>query len=103
MGLARRNGHWYLYRSVRKDGKVTSEYRGSGDIALWDWSIGHEERTRADEDRRERLEAEAEDRRLDDALAALTERAEAMAHAELVAAGYHQVDRKWRKRRARQD
>src|SRR5262249_1606950 len=33
MALVYRNGRPYLYRSVRRDGRVTSEYRGSGEVA----------------------------------------------------------------------
>lgn len=34
MAVVHRNGRSYIYRSVRRNGRVTSEYGGSGECAL---------------------------------------------------------------------
>jgi hypothetical protein len=100
MALARRNGRTYIYRSVRRKGRVASEYGGSGIDAFL---IGRMEAIDRDERDCNRW-LESEDRRkLDDiakALDQLTAQARALARDALTAAGYHQHNRgKWRKRR----
>lgn len=98
MGLVYRNGRPYLYRSVRRNGRVTSEYCGSGQAALcfavWDAD------DRAEREH-ERAECDAE-RKRSDALAACLDdycgQVEALARSALYAAGYHYPKRTWRKR-----
>jgi hypothetical protein len=100
MSLVYRNGRAYLYRSVRRGGRVTSEYVASGiDARLIaaleadgrDWREFDREQVRA-----ERREADDLERALDE----MAERARALARDALTAAGYHQHHRgEWRKRR----
>jgi hypothetical protein len=100
MGLVYRNGRPYLYRSVRRGGRVTSRYSGSGTDALL---IAVLEDIERDERRCELEEIRAERREVDDlerALDELADRARAFARDALTAAGYYQHDRgEWRKRR----
>jgi len=97
--LERRDGNLYYYRSVRDGEKVRKVYVGSGDLAR----SAHEGdilRRSGQQAERERQQAELE--RLD-ALAApvleLSEAAKILAHAYLIACGYHR--RKGEYRRAR--
>ena len=120
MALVYRNGRPYLYRSVRKGGRVTSEYRGSGDLAVLIGSLDENERAeqeyRQEREREERLdeneraereyrqEREREERqRLDERdrqLDELVREALDLARHALERAGYHQHHRgEWRKRR----
>jgi hypothetical protein len=85
---------------VRRGGRVTTEYGGSGQTAILIAALeagGREER----EEARQREKEERE--RLDDlerALIDVAARGRALAHAALTAAGYHQHNRgEWRKRR----
>jgi hypothetical protein len=100
MALVRRNGRTYIYRSVRRGGKVTSEYGGSGECARL---IGQMEAIERDEREYQRWTEQEERRDLDeleDALDKMVQQAQALARETLTAAGYHQHDRgKWRKRR----
>jgi hypothetical protein len=100
MALVYRNGRTYIYRSVRRGGKVTSEYGGSGMDA---YLIGRMEAIDRDKRYYNRW-LEDENRRkldeLDKALDELAAQGRALARDALTAAGYHQHDRgKWRKRR----
>jgi hypothetical protein len=100
MSLVYRNGRPYLHRSVRRAGRVTSEYVASGIdaflIAALEEHERAERRSELEEIRAERREADDLERALDD----LAERARALARDALTAAGYHQHRRgEWRKRR----
>ena len=99
MTLERRNGRPYYYRSVRDGERVRKVYVGAGEIAR----ISHEEdmlqrTTREAERKREKEELE----RLK-ALAApvleISEAAEILAHAHLIAAGYHRHKGEYRRAR----
>jgi hypothetical protein len=100
MALVYRNGRPYLYRSVRRDGRVTSEYVACGAAALLlaqgDRLI-HDMKTIAlPEDPEERQQRDELERALD----TLAADARARAHAALIEAGYHQHKRgEWRRRR----
>jgi hypothetical protein len=100
MGLIYRDGRPYLYRSVRRGGRVTSKYLAGGIDAQLIATLEDIER---DDRRGDRERARAERREVDDlerALDEMAERARALAHDALTAAGYHQHDRgEWRKRR----
>src|SRR5262245_58220161 len=100
MGLIYRDGRPYLYRSIRRAGRVTSEYRGSGECALLINALETIERDDRDFDRwRERSERRELDI-LERALDELAERARDLARDALSTAGYHQHRRgEWRKRR----
>lgn len=101
MGLIYRNGRPYLYRSIRRGGRVTSEYVGAGataeTIALLE-AVEREERDQEREDfRAEARASESVEDPLDDYCAQV----EKLASAALFAAGYHRPKRQWRKRRDR--
>jgi crotonobetainyl-CoA:carnitine CoA-transferase CaiB-like acyl-CoA transferase len=100
MALETRGGNLYYYRSVRDGEAVRKIYIGAGEIAR----ISHESdrlRRTAQEAEREKQQAELE--RLK-ALAApvleLSEAAEILAQAHLVAAGYRRYQGKWRRVRS---
>ena len=100
MGVVYRNGRPYLYRSMRRGGRVTSQYLASGADALLITALEADERDwqRLDRERirSERKEHDDVEQALDD----LAGRARDLAAAALRAAGYHQHHRgEWRKRR----
>ncbi len=100
MALVYRGGRPYLYRSIRRGGRVTSEYVASGESAVLIHRLEAADRQRA-EDRSEEWKAEvrrmeAEDREVAEWFA----RVEAVADAAMMAAGYHKHHRgEWRRRR----
>ncbi len=99
MALSYRGPRPYYRRSVRRGGRVTSEYLGAGEAAVLMAQLDAAER-----DRRaaEAADRRAEARRLEEAelpLAVLCEWADRLARAALYAAGYHLHKRQWRKRR----
>jgi hypothetical protein len=100
MGLVYRNGRPYLYRSVRRNGRVTSEYLAGGEDAFLINALESDDR---DRERFDRQEARSERKELDDLERALDELAEQvrdLACNALSAAGFHQHHRgEWRKRR----
>jgi hypothetical protein len=100
MALVYRDGRPYLYRSVRRAGRVTSEYVAGGIdaqlIAALEADERDERRAERERARAERREADELDRALDD-LAAI---ARAVARDALLSLGYHQHDRgEWRRKR----
>jgi hypothetical protein len=101
MTIVYRGGRPYAYRSVRRNGRVTSEYRGSGEFALFvEWMDALDR----EDSELERVERGADHERLDAAERALTdysEHVEALTRAALFAAGFHLHKRQWRKRRGR--
>ena len=100
MGLeTRRNGNVYYYRKRREGNRVVSEYVGGGIIA--DLSQKRAELERAEQEaERERQRAEhmsmAE---IDAQLDQFSRLVDTVMAAELVAQGYHQHKRQWRRRR----
>jgi hypothetical protein len=100
MGLIHRDGRPYLYKSIRKNGRVTSEYRASGAAAVL---IDRMEAIERDEADYQRWSGGEENRRLEDLekeLDDLADRARRLAHEALEAAGYHRHHRgEWRRRR----
>jgi hypothetical protein len=100
LGLVYRNGRPYLYRSVRKGGRVTSEYVICGESALLIAAIEADDldikNAKRQDARDERKRADDIERALDD----LAEHARDLAREALNAAGYHRHHRgEWRKRR----
>ncbi len=99
MALVDRNGRTYLYRSIRRNGRVTSEYVASGELA----ALLGEEACLERLERAERLDRQRSDRakleKLEQSLDDLVKQAKALAGNALAAAGYHQHHRgEWRKR-----
>jgi hypothetical protein len=103
MATVYRNGRPYIYRSLRRDGRVTSEYGGSGEDARLIGDLEAIERAERDALRREEHDERKRLDALDRILVELAGRARDLARDALTAAGYHQHDRgRWRKRRVRQ-
>jgi hypothetical protein len=100
VALVYRNGRPRIQRSVRRGGRVTTEYRASGEVALLIAkieTIEHEEREiERGLSREERKWLDDLERTLDD----LTDKALVLARDALERAGYHQHHRgEWRRRR----
>ena len=99
MAIVNRNGRSYAYRSVRRDGRVTSEYFGCNESTLRIESMIAEFRDERIVERsltRLALEVSAiQESRIVDYF----DRVEELARAALYASGYHQHRREWRKRR----
>ena len=99
MTLERRSGNLYYYRSVRDGGRVRKVYVGSGKIAR----VFHEGDVLRRTGREARREREKEELGRLEALAApvleLSEAAEILARAHLIAAGYHRHKGEYRRAR----
>jgi hypothetical protein len=99
VGLEKRNGHVYYYKSRREGEKVRKVYVGAGDIAHAAAKLDEAERLRRKEEvaywqaERERLERSAA------FLGELTEVAEVLTRAHLLACGFHQHKGQWRRQR----
>jgi hypothetical protein len=105
MAIVCRNGRSYVYHSIRRpNGRVTSEYLGSGPLTLAlarDEARGRRAETILRKRQQERWETERQ--RLDDLDGAMTDlftTGEAIGRAAMEAVGYFQHERgPWRKRR----
>jgi hypothetical protein len=97
--LEHRDGNLYYYRSVRDGEKVRKVYVGAGEIARISYE-GDSLRRTVQETERQREKAKLE--RLE-ALAApvveLSEAAEILVRAHLIASGYHRHKGEWRRAR----
>src|SRR5512143_2356689 len=101
MALIYRNGRPYLYRPIRRGGRVTSEYVASGESAVL---IARMEALERDERDSQGYEFQAEREALEAIEGALNDyfdRVEDLSRSALYAAGYHRPKREWRKRRER--
>src|SRR4051812_47650758 len=101
MGWESRPGGRYYYRSQRVAGRVTRQYFGRGPAATLAESLDVEARRRREDERAALGADRAALEPLDRAMAALDAACRRMIEATLLAAGYHQHRRSWRKRRAR--
>ena len=100
MAIVYRNGRPYLYQSIRRGGRVTSQYMGRGEDALLIGALRDIDREERDYGRHQEREERKEAADLDQALDELAEQARTLAREALSAAGYHQHHRgEWRKRR----
>jgi hypothetical protein len=100
MALVYRNCRPYLYRSIRRGGRVTSQYLAGGEDAFLIDALERIERDERDSDLRHKRSERKQIDDLERALDELAERARDVAHEALSAAGYHQHHRgEWRKRR----
>jgi hypothetical protein len=102
MALVRRGGGIYYYRSFRRDGRVTSQYHGSGQAARALAMLDAERRAVEDTERRA---ARAERDRLaavDRVVVELDEAVDSIMRAALSAAGYRRHNRgEWRRSRVK--
>jgi hypothetical protein len=98
MALVYRGGRPYSYKSVRRGGRVTSEYRGSGEVAFlferMEDLIKDREETERSKINHKREKLEASDR----ALTEYVEHVEALTREMLYACGFHLHKRQWRRR-----
>ena len=101
MGLEKRNGRVYYYKSRRDGAKVRKVYVGAGDIAHLAAQLDEAERLRREEEtarwrkEKERLEASAA------FVKELEEAAEILTRAQLLVAGFHKHKGEWRRLRER--
>lgn len=99
MAWENRNGREYYYRKRRKNGRVVSEYIGSGAIAeltaILDQEAQAEREAEREAHRQERAAVEAIDSDLDQ----LDELSKALTRAALLLAGCYPHKRQWRWRR----
>jgi len=100
VGLEKRNGHVYYYKSRRDGEKVRKVYVGAGDFAHLAAKLDEAERLRRRKEEaahcreeRERLERSAA------FLQELEEAAEVLVRAHLLASGYHKHKGQWRRQR----
>jgi len=99
VGLEKRNGHVYFYKSRRDGEKVRKVYVGAGEFAHVAAKLDEAKRQQREEEvaywkaERERLEASAA------FLKELEEAAEVLTRAHLLASGCHQHKGQWRRRR----
>jgi hypothetical protein len=97
--LERRDGRLYFYRSVRDGEKVRKRYVGAGEFARICSEI---DLLRRSSRRAQREQERAELERLEALIAPvldLSEAAEVLAHAHLIAAGYHRHKGEYRRAR----
>ena len=99
MGLEKRNGRVYYYKSRRDGEKVRKVYVGAGDFAHLAAKLEEAERLRREE---EAAYWEAERERLERSVAfvqELEEAAEVLLRAHLLASGFHHYKGQWRRQR----
>ena len=101
MGLEKRNGRVYYYKSRRDGEKVRKIYVGAGDFAHLAAQLDEAERLKREEEttcwrkEKERLEASAA------FVKELEGAAEILTRAELLMAGFHKHKGEWRRLRER--
>jgi hypothetical protein len=101
MGWQKRGGGLFFYRSVRVGGRVRTYYLGAGPVAELAAAMEQLRQIELQEERQRWQATLARRRAADEALAELCAATRAVAHAALMAAGYHRPYRgAWRKRRA---
>jgi hypothetical protein len=101
LGIETRKSRSYYYRKVRRNGRVVSEYMGGGELASLTHRLDLIERDARQNEAAARREAEAEAQAVERDAQALAEEAEQLARLMMLAAGYHQHKRQWRRRRMR--
>jgi hypothetical protein len=100
MALVYRNGRPYLYQSIRRNCRVTSQYLAGGEDAFLINALQMDDRDRHSFDRQEARHERMERDDLERAADEMAEHARDLARDALSAAGYHQHHRgEWRKRR----
>ena len=90
----RKNGN-YLYRKVKKRGKVRSVYIGRGDVAEIEIHRQAERKAELEAQKQERAEAELIDQKIDE----FSQLNETLVDALFLINGFHQHKRQWRMKR----
>ena len=99
MGWETRGGSRYYYRKERNGARVRSVYVGRGDIAELSSTLDELEQVQRETKlRKERREREAF-KSLDASIDSLSNLTSTLTHAVLLAGGFHQHNRQWRKRK----
>ncbi len=99
MAWEERRGGRYYYRKRRVNGRVVSQYMGTGEVTSILSGLDDAERIEREARREEERDRQAELRREDDELDELVELTEAFTAAALLAAGCHTHKGIWRRRR----
>ena len=100
MGWEIRNGSRYYYRKQRFAGRVHSIYVGRGELAVMTATLDAMQREQNEAARlKQRSERNASDP-LNDSIDALARLSRTMTEAVLIAGGFHQHRRQWRKQKA---
>jgi hypothetical protein len=99
MGWETRNGKSYYYRKERTGNRVRSVYVGSGLIGQLSAQTDEQGRAEKDEERRAlRRQIEKQDA-IDSRIDAVCDLTERLVTAALIASGFHQHKRQWRRKR----
>jgi hypothetical protein len=100
MGWERRErGGSYFYRKEREGGRVRSIYVGKGELAGLIAQLENGRRTEREMQAAHERNLRAIDERVDASLDELSEMAETLTAAVLLASGYHTHKRQWRRAR----
>lgn len=99
MGWETRGGQSYFYRKRRDGGRVTSEYVGAGALAHGAALVDREEKERAEQARRDARRERAEAVVAGAKVEAICDLITTLCEAELLALGFRQHKRQWRKKR----
>ncbi len=100
MGWERRGNNQYYYRKHREGSHVRSVYVGQGEIAVLTAQLDEMQREQNETLRaRERKEQRAFDT-FDQSIDTLSRLSSTLTEAVLMAAGFHQHKRQWRKQKA---
>lgn len=100
MGIeTRRNGHSYYYRKTRQNGRVSSEYVGSGELAHLYADLDRSTREARAAEAAHRRELARADRAVERDAWGLLAECQQLAGLAMLAAGYHRHKGTWRKRR----
>jgi len=99
MGWEDRNGRSYYYRKERSGDRVRSVYVGGGETARLISLYEGLRREEAEEEREAERQARGREMEIDAELDALGKLIGELATATLIAHGYHQHKRQWRRRR----
>lgn len=103
MAIVFRGGRAYAYRSIRRNGRVTSEYRGSGDVVALIALLEAEDREERNYQRFELRDEQERSFDVEKMLNEYVEQVEELTQAVLYSAGFHRPKRVWRKRRERRE
>jgi hypothetical protein len=96
---SRRNGNLYYYRKRREGSRVVSEYVGGGVLVELEQYRAEQERALREAERERLRIAKLSMAEVDAQIGRFSRMVDELVRAELIAAGYHQHKRQWRRRR----
>lgn len=100
MGWERRGKNSYYYRKMRTNGRVSSVYVGQGEIAVLTAQLDAMQREKRETQQVKELQDQRDFDSLDQRIDNLAGLSTLLTEAVLVAAGFHQHKRQWRKQKA---